>query len=299
MDPVDALRLLGGVSTYGRLTTLCGRTVLEDAIAGRDVIRDARGRFSLPEVDGAVRVANRLTGVLSHTSAALHWGWEVKAVPERPHVTVRRSRTLAPAQRRLVVPHFADLRSDEVDGLATSRSRTLSDCLRVLPDDEALAIADSALRHRDISAEELVRLADGLRGAGAGRARRIARDADGLAANPFESVLRSLSRRVPGLNLRPQVNVSGFGLDARPDLVDLDLRVVVEADSNTFHNSDRAQLRRDCRRYTAMVADDWLVARFAWEDVMFEATYVVGALGAVTRVAQRRAEVRRRGQRPA
>jgi very-short-patch-repair endonuclease len=293
VDPVDALHRLGGVATYARLVTLCSRTTLEDAVAGRQIVRDARGRFSLPEVDDGLRLANRLTGVLSHTSAALHWGWEVKSVPERPHVTVRRSRTLTSAQRLLVVPHFADLDEREVVGLATSKARTLADCLRVLPDDEALAVADSALRHRDVTAAGLARLADGLCGAGSGRARTLAREADGRAANPFESVLRALSHQVPGLRLRPQVGITAAGIDARPDLVDVDLRVVVEAESNTFHNSDRAQLRRDCRRYTALVVGDWLVVRFAWEDVMFEPAYVVSALSALARLAHERAEGRR------
>jgi very-short-patch-repair endonuclease len=299
VDPVDALRQLGGVATYSALVELCGRTALEGAVTGRRIARDARGRFSLPDVDDGLRLANRLTGVLSHTSAALHWGWEVKSVPVRPHVTVGRRRVLTAAQRALVVPHFADLAEEDVVGPATSRSRTLTDCLRVLPEDEALAVADSALRHRDITRDRLMALATGLRGAGSGRARRVARAADGRAANPFESVLRFLGRQVPGLDLQPQLGISCRGLDVRPDLVDLDLRIVVEAESNTFHNSNREQLLRDCRRYTAMVVSDWLVVRFAWEDVMFQPAYVVRTLTALTGLARRRAEVARRMRRPA
>lgn len=59
----------------------------------------------------------------------------------------------------------------------------------------------------------------------------------------------------------------------RPDLVDPDLRLVVEAESHRFH-SRREGPRRDCRRYTAFAVAGWRVVRFSWEDVMFRPEYV-------------------------
>jgi len=55
--------------------------------------------------------------------------------------------------------------------------------------------------------------------------------------------------------------------------VDRERRLVVEAESHSFH-SRRGALRRDCRRYTKLVLLGWRVLRFAWEDVMFEQGYV-------------------------
>ena len=105
----------------------------------------------------------------------------------------------------------------------------------------------------------------------------MARAADGLADNPFESVLRAIALAVPGLQVRAQRTIPGIG---RPDLVDLVLRLVVEAESFEFHGR-RRMLKHDCERYNAFVVDGWWVVRFAWEHVMFEPQYVDGVLRAV------------------
>jgi very-short-patch-repair endonuclease len=299
VHPVDALHLLGGVATYGALIRLTDRAALEARVATGDIVRDARGRYALAAADEARRAANAVSGVVSHLSAATHWGWQVKLVPERPHVTVPRNRNLARSARRLVVPHWATLAADDVVDLVTTRERTLADCLRTLPVDEGLAVADSALRHGDVSAASLLRIGEGVTGPGAARARFVARHADGRAANPFESVLRCISLELPGLHLRPQLRITAPGFFARPDLVDRDLMVVVEADSNTWHNASRSQLRRDCRRYTGLVVRGWLVARFAWEDVMFEPDYVRTELCHLVVRAEERAERRPKPRRSA
>jgi very-short-patch-repair endonuclease len=156
--------------------------------------------------------------------------------------------------------------------VVTSRERTLVDCLRTLPFDEALAIADSALRAGDVTSEDLARIARGARGPGSRQVRRVAAMADGRAANPFESVLRALAIE-EGLDVRPQVLVRVGSGAVRPDLVDEKRGMVLEADSFEWHGS-RAALRRDCRRYNALVATGWIVLRLAWEDVMHDQEYV-------------------------
>ena len=151
------------------------------------------------------------------------------------------------------------------------------DCARTLPFDEALAIADSARRHAAVTSAELLRLADAVRTTGRRSALRVVREASGLAANPFESVLRAISLDVPGLDLRPQVEIRDRGWRGRPDLVDERLGLVVEAESFEFHGQRRA-LRHDCERYTALVLQGWTVVRFAWEHVMFDLAYVHACL---------------------
>lgn len=59
-----------------------------------------------------------------------------------------------------------------------------------------------------------------------------------------------------------------------------ELHVILEADSFTWHG-DRQALARDAKRYNLLVADGWLVLRFAWEDVMFDPAYVRSVLEAV------------------
>jgi very-short-patch-repair endonuclease len=269
VHPVLALERFGGVARRQDLMPLTTGLDLRAAVLSGEIVRDARGRYSLASADEARRTAHAVTGVLSHTSAALHWGWPVKAVPDRPHVTVRRKRRLSAGQRQLVVPHWRDLTPDEVVDGVTSCARTLVDCLTDLPFDEALSIADSALRARAISAKELIALAASARGGGTRQARRVAALADRRPANPFESVLRAIAADVAGLEVTPQLTIETPRLIASPDLVDPRRRIVLEADSHTWHSSRKA-LRRDCRRYNALVLDRWTVLRFTWEQVMFE-----------------------------
>jgi very-short-patch-repair endonuclease len=247
----------------------------------------------LPSVADGLRMANELTGVLSHLSAALHHGWEVKAVPDRPHLTFPRGRNLTPAVRARCVPHWSNLGPDDREGPVTSKTRTLLDCLQGCAFDEALCVADSALRHDSVSTETLRALAAGAVGPGARRASDVAGLADARAANPFESVLRALSLGIRGLDLVPQVTIREDGFAVRPDLVDMDRRLVVEAESHTWH-SGRGALRRDCRRYTGPVLRGWTVIRFGWEDVMFEPDYVRASLIMLAAVAKRPQPRRRR-----
>ncbi len=288
MDLVQKLTRFGGVATRRALVRATSRAEFDRAVQRGDIVKDAYGRYALPVADDALRAANRLSGVVSHRSAALHWGWEVKTVPERPDVTVRRKRHLAAHQAGDVDLHWYDVAPDAVVGLVTSREQTLVDCMRSLPFDEALAIADSALRHRSIAKARLVELADSIKGTGAPQARRVAREATHLAANPFESVLRAIGLDVPGLRLEPQVVIADKEGRGRADLVDRERRWVVEAESHSWH-SKRGALRRDCRRYTKLVLLGWRVLRFAWEDVMFHPDYVRHCLEAAAAVAPRQA----------
>ncbi|MEJ7832376.1 MAG: hypothetical protein WKF79_05635 [Nocardioides sp.] len=273
MSVSERLVELGGVATRHSLVLLTSRVEVDRALLAGEIVADARGRYALPATDEAVRRAHALSGLLSLTSAALWHGWEVKTVPERPHVIVPRKRRVSTDRRASVELHRGDVHTDDVaDGIATGIELTLLQCLSRLRFDEALAIADSALRHGVLPAT-LRRVAGSARGPGSPQVRRVAVVATGEAANPFESVLRAIAIDVPGLSVRPQVGIRTASSFARPDLVDEDLRIVLEADSFAWHG-DRASLARDARRYNLLVVDDWLVLRFAYEDVMFDASYV-------------------------
>jgi very-short-patch-repair endonuclease len=75
------------------------------------------------------------------------------------------------------------------------------------------------------------------------------------------SALRAIALTFPGLHLVPQLSITAPGRYARPDLVDEDIRLVIEADSQTWH-SFREALRRDCRRYNSLGLNGWTVLRF-------------------------------------
>lgn len=283
---VEVLVEMGGVATRRALVAATSRPEVDAAVAAGSVLRLARGRYALAAVGEAVSAAHRLTGVVSRLSAAQYWGWAVRTPPERPHVTVPPNRRVRSGGTGGVVIHYADLGGDDVDGIATSRDRTLLDCLRSEGFDSALAVADSALRE-GFSHARLLAIARDARGPRAPHIRAVARAADGRAANPFESVLRGITLRVDGLHVTPQVSIRDPHFLGRPDLVDDRLKVILEADSFEWHGG-RAALTRDARRYNAFTIAGWLVLRFSWEDVMFHVDDVEAVLRAAV---ARRVEV--------
>lgn len=228
----------------------------------------------------AIAAAEQLRGVVSGLSAALVWGWSVKHVPLRPEVTIPRSRRIRRSIARGVVVRRLDIPACDVDGVVTTRLRTVIDCSRKLPFDEALCVADSALR-LGVGREELVAAADRTFGPGAGSVRRVAHLAHQGAANAFESCLRAIAIQVDGLEVEPQVRIAEPDFLGRVDLADRRLRIIIEADSFEFHGTRRA-LVEDAGRYNRFVAAGWIVLRFTWEDVMLHPEVVHEALsGAV------------------
>ncbi|MCY7397201.1 MAG: hypothetical protein LH468_13820 [Nocardioides sp.] len=296
MSVPEWLAELGGVARYGTLVRLVERIELEAAVVSGSVMRDGRGIYSLPNTDVAVRVAARLGGVVSMTSAAISHGWGVRTVPDKPHVTVGRGRSLG-NRTKLAHVHWTDLEDHEVENGVTTHKVTLRQCLRALPEDEALAVADSALRESGCH-QLLLQVADEARGPGSPRMRRLADAASELAANPFESITRSICHSVPGLQVKPQVTVRDGAFSARADLVDQRLRIVCEADSFAWHGS-RTALASDCRRYNRMVVGGWLVLRFSYEDVMFHPDEVREVLAGVVALAELLVEVGVAGWRAA
>jgi hypothetical protein len=136
------------------------------------------------------------------------------------------------AHERSAHIHRAELAPEDVDDGVTTPEVTLAHRLRRLPFDEALAIADSALR-AGVPRSTLERIADAARGPGSSQMRRVAACASSEAANPFESVLRAIALDVPGLAVRPQVTIREADIVARPDLADERLRIVAEADPSS------------------------------------------------------------------
>jgi len=119
----------------------------------------------------------------------------------------------------------------------------------VLPFDEALTIADAALRSNRVTRRELIEAGDLVRGAGAASVRRVARHASAKAANHFESVLRAITIEA-GLTFEAQPDVEVMGMTLHPDLADLEARVILGADSWEFHTGREAHMR-DCWRTTS------------------------------------------------
>ena len=265
MDPVVALAQLGGVARIGDWKAVVARAQARDALASGVVVALPRRQVALPEIDASSRVAASVGGTVSHLSAALHHGWKVKAPPVRPTFTVPRNRRL-PGELPELELHWANLPPEAVAGVVTTPLQTVLDCSRVYPSDVSLTVADSALRSGVVTEEELLEAALSSPRTGRNRAIYVARHASGLAANPFESVLRSIALRVSGLQVRPQGWVGNAG---RADLVDDRLMIAIEADSWEHHGT-RETFKHDVRRYTEFARFGWVVVRFLWDDVMYQ-----------------------------
>ncbi len=271
-----SVAFLGGVTTLRELRARHTVRLIRRAVSDGAVLRVAKNRYVLPSAQDQFRVAQSRSAVLSHLSAAVHHGWKVKTVPSETWLTVRRKRHLRPSQLLGVRPSWAELGPGDARHGVTTPLRTVLDCARVLPFDEALAVADSALRARDIGRQEFVDRASGLRGTGARAARRVAAHASGRAANPFESVLRALTIE-EGFDLTPQLEVAHSGLFAFVDLGSEELRLAAEAEGFEHHGT-RKGLRKDCRRHTEFAIFGWSSLRFSFEDVMYEQAWVRWAL---------------------
>ena len=275
-EVAETVRFLGGVTTWGLLRVVHPARLIRRATTAGVVVRPGHGRYVLPSASEHLKISQSRAATLSHLSAAQHHGWAVKTVPEHAWVTVRRTRHLRPSELTGIVPRWAELPRRDVRHGVTTPLRTVLDCARTLPFDEALAVADSAVRAKDLTRADLVDGAAALRGAGSRQARRVAQLADGRAANPFESVLRALTIE-EGFDLTPQLQITDSGLFALVDLGSEELRLAVEADGFEHHGT-RKGLRKDCRRHTELAVFDWSSLRFSFEDVMGEQAWVRWAL---------------------
>ncbi|MDO9454751.1 DUF559 domain-containing protein [Nocardioides sp.] len=277
MDAVAALTRLGGVGGTSEVLAMTSRRRLRGALERGEVEQLARSRYGLVGVRGQRRTAGELVAVLSHLSAAQQHGWELKHVPQQTWVTVPRNRKVSREDQARCQVTWADLADDEVANGVTTALRTVVDCARKLAFDEALTVADSALRHGAITADQLEEATRDLRGPGSAQARKVARYADARAANPFESVLRAIVIESGVLDVEPQVPIATRTMTFEPDLVDVGRRIVIEADSWSFHGDHRAH-GRDCVRHTALAVAGYRVLRFTWEQVMTAAPYVRAVL---------------------
>ena len=217
---------------------------------------------------------------LSHETAARTLGLELLHDGEQ-RITVARNRS------RLTLPGWTVVRADvppddrdSREGLAcTGVARTLLDLARVLPLDEAVVVADSALRLGAVRWERLSHLG-GAMGRGATGPRRVHQHLDPRSGSVLESLLRVLLAEAGLPAPLTQYRVLDHGDEvARVDFCWPGARLVVEADGYAFHSS-RDDYRRDRRRMNELERLGWRVLRFSWEDVTQRPDHVVGLVRA-------------------
>jgi very-short-patch-repair endonuclease len=270
MDAVEALEQLGGIARAADIVALSSRRRLRTAVSKRVIIHVDRDRYALPVTDLGRRLAVKHNLHLTHLSAALHHGWEVRASPSVPHLLLPSGQKRPTSKARFWT---YDARREDLDGWSTGPLLTVMLCARDLSFAAALTVADSALRHDSVTHEELVTASHTWRGGNRDQVKKVAAHANGSAANAFESGLRAITAAA-GYEFIPQYEVRVGALTVHPDLVDPINGIILEADSWGFH-ADREAHDRDCQRYTMLAADGWIVLRFTYDQVMFQPEYVL------------------------
>jgi very-short-patch-repair endonuclease len=276
VDVVGILQRAGGSARYVDLAALTSARSIRNALEGGEIGRVAKGVYALPTAPSDLTVARANGGVLAWQSAALHHGLEVVTKPLIPHVLIGRTQRRRETELACVLHRTNGPLPDRV----TAPLQTVLDCARHLPFAEALAIADSAFRLKQVESAGFSDVAGECRGAGRAAVLRVAAAADARAESALESVLRARVIEAGFTGFVPQYKIRDRSFYARVDLADPFLRIVLEADSFAYHGT-RAALRRDCRRYVDLAIRGWLLLRYSWEDVILDENWVGTSLAAV------------------
>lgn len=299
MDPVRALALCSdgnqGLATWSTLheSGVSAATLHRAVRAGR-VHRVARavyavhplaapGRFLVteagPDPDWVRRVRADLMGsgavATLRTAAALH-GWELLVEPRgktqscvpqgswRPHGSGCQQRSRLRCERRVVLPGTEPL-------WVSTAEQTAVDCLRLLPDDEAVVACDSALRSGRVSTADLTALLSRSAGlTGIGRAHDLLALADPWSGSVLESLTRILMN-ASGLTGWCTQHVVARDPELRVDFCFAHERLVVEVDGARWHTDPARDQGRD-NRLTSL---GWRVLRFSWSQVVRDPDQVV------------------------
>jgi very-short-patch-repair endonuclease len=227
----------------------------------------------------AATLAGGAGAVLSHRSAAAHWG--IGCDGAVPSITLPGTKRRGTATLEV---HAGRLRPDEVviyeDIPVTSVGRTLLDLAEAITLSELVQTIDHATNARRLGRNTMasvINAAPGRRGAKPLRqALLITRPEDVLTRSELERrALRLISRaRLP----QPEVNVRVHGYEV--DLLWRDARLVVELDGSAYHDPER-----DTRKTANLMAHGWAVMRFTWRQVVNDPVWVSSRLAAWRRTA--------------
>lgn len=243
-----------------------------------------RGHYALPGTDAALVRAVRIGGVATGTTASRVRGlWtppdaRLTAPPDasaltppdpRLHVAVPRNaprlRDPDDAERPLSPSDSVVLHWTEPAVVAAAAATGIAPPLLMLehvfaahPADRAVAVTDSALKHRWIRGNDLHALAAAL----PAHLRRAALSATGRADSGIESIGR-FRLQLLGLEVEVLVRLSRIGT---VDLL-IDGWLVVEMDGREFHEGE--QFERDRHRDLEAATARYRTLRFSWRQVMF------------------------------
>lgn len=156
-----------------------------------------------------------------------------------------------------------------LDGILLTRpARTIVDCLRVLPEPDALDLLDRALQAKWITPEVLAARVHRFTGRhGAKRLAKLSHLAGAGTRSAAERLAVTVLRAHGLTGWRANVEVHDQrGLIGVGDIVFGAARLVVELDGRAHHVTPQ-QFQRDRERQNRLVAAGWTVLRFTWQDL--------------------------------
>jgi very-short-patch-repair endonuclease len=245
---------------------------IKAAIAHGDIVALRRGLVGTPNADPVLRAALMPGGLLTCVSAAKELGlWTIKD-PGQVHVWTHNGRHPGP-----FIKHRGQLLGERGPGNYVAVLDCVLHAIRCRPRLEALVIAESAVRRKAVTRDQLLELLPGRRN---GVRREVVRSIGDDADSPLEVIARDLFRTA-GLHVETQVQVRGVG---RVDMI-VERCLIVELDGFDFH-WDRASFRKDRKRNNAAVLSGYPSLRYLFEDLVFTPEKVVAEVkAAVRRVA--------------
>jgi very-short-patch-repair endonuclease len=216
------------------------------------------------------------TSRYSHLSAARLHNLRVWNAGPLVHVTTGYANSRASAGKD-VRTHRALLQERDIttflthDGrevLATSLQRTVLDCARILPFEQAAVIGDHALRKGASVAGMQALLNEGPEKRGSRRARHLLDALDERAESAGETRTRLLLHSLGIRSFVPQVAVPTPAGLFRADFADRGARIIIEFDGVLKYTDYRPTdevLLAERRREIALIEEGWLVLRLQWK----------------------------------
>ncbi len=243
MDAVAKLKSFGGVARYRDLRAAgVSRSQLALAVTSGDIIRPVRGVFAVTDASGDLLAARCARAELACISAARELNLWVLRNPTLIHVSVNHARGPAGfkvhrAATPLTVPDIC------------------VQCMRCLPELDALCIVECAVVRKLTSLRELRVRLDGGRDA---RGRRVLEMVDPHSQSIIETVARYHLKKA-GYTVQSQVFVKGVG---HVDLV-VDGVLAIEVDGRKYHSGPK-DFEEDRRRWNMLTIHGVRVLRVTY-----------------------------------
>lgn len=285
--PIASTRQLDAAGLDERVLTTAVRSGILLRLRRGAYVRSADWKAAEPWTKDALRIQAHFlsTGGLarySHVSAARLHGCHVWDAGPLVHVTTTYANSVKSAGTD-VRTHRMDLQPADtttlwsVDGneiLATGIERTVLDCARILPLEQAAVIGDHALR-KGAGIESMRQRLDG---SPVKRGNRRVLDLLAVLDERSESVGETRTRlllRSYGLNMFiPQFEIQTQGGRFRADFADPITRIVIEFDGSgkyTDYRPTEEVLLAERRRENALIEEGWLVLRLEWRHLAYPA----------------------------